>query len=81
MAQGEIAIDEEYCKGCGLCAEFCPRECIVMSPDQFNNRGVLMPVVAQPDECTGCTICGFMCPDAAITVYRLGKEAAAVPQQ
>jgi 2-oxoglutarate ferredoxin oxidoreductase subunit delta len=81
MAQGEIAIDEEYCKGCGLCAEFCPRDCIVMSADHYNNRGVLMPLFAQPDECTGCTICGFMCPDAAITVYRLRQKEAAVSQQ
>jgi len=27
---GEILIDLEYCKGCGLCAHFCPRGAIEM---------------------------------------------------
>jgi 2-oxoglutarate ferredoxin oxidoreductase subunit delta len=80
MAKGEITINEEYCKGCGLCVEFCPQGCIVMSTDKFNSRGLLMPVFSEPEKCTGCTTCGFMCPDAAIVVYRYKKTEAAVPE-
>lgn len=81
MAKGEITINEEYCKGCGLCAEYCPRDCIVMSTDRFNSRGMIMPIFEKPEDCTGCTICGFMCPDAAITVYRLDKVEAAASEE
>ncbi|NOZ85766.1 MAG: hypothetical protein GXP49_05815 [Deltaproteobacteria bacterium] len=27
---GKIEIDLDYCKGCGLCAKFCPRSAITM---------------------------------------------------
>jgi 2-oxoglutarate ferredoxin oxidoreductase subunit delta len=80
MAGGEITINEEYCKGCGLCVEFCPSGCIEMSTEKFNNRGVLMPVFSKPEDCTGCTTCGYMCPDAAILVYRFKKDMAAVSE-
>jgi len=28
--KGKIIIDYEYCKGCGICANECPRHCIEM---------------------------------------------------
>ncbi len=80
MANGEITIDEEYCKGCELCVEFCPTGCIEMSTEKYNSRGLLMPVFAKPEECTGCTTCGFMCPDAAIVVYRFDKDKTPVSE-
>ena len=27
---GQIEIDYNYCKGCGICAAFCPKEAIKM---------------------------------------------------
>ena len=26
LVMGKIVIDEEYCKGCGLCISFCPQK-------------------------------------------------------
>ena len=31
---GQILIDLEYCKGCGLCAHYCPRGAIEMVVDE-----------------------------------------------
>jgi len=70
MAKGRIEIDEDRCKGCGLCIMFCPRKVLEFAK-HLNRRGVNPPRVAKPDECTGCGFCAMMCPDVAITVYRI----------
>lgn len=66
---GKIVINEERCKGCGLCVQFCPRNLIHMS-DGFNSRGLHPCAFEDTEECTGCTVCGMMCPDVAIEVYK-----------
>jgi 2-oxoacid:acceptor oxidoreductase delta subunit (pyruvate/2-ketoisovalerate family) len=34
LADGQYAIDHDYCKGCGLCAAECPSGAIEMQPEQ-----------------------------------------------
>ena len=29
-----VSIDYDYCKGCGICANECPRKCIEMKRDE-----------------------------------------------
>ena len=70
MAKGEIVINEDLCKGCGLCVEFCSRECIAMPEDKVSSKGSLLASFVNPDMCNGCGICGWMCPDFAIEVYK-----------
>ncbi len=65
----KIVIDQERCKGCGLCIEFCPRKIIVFS-DTFNQRGVHPAQFTDEEKCIGCTFCALMCPEAAIEVWR-----------
>lgn len=70
QARGNILIDTEECKGCGLCVESCPPECLELQPD-LNAYGV-HPAHYTGDGCTGCGICFYCCPEpGAITVYRL----------
>lgn len=73
MVKGEIAINEQWCKGCGLCIEFCARKCIVMG-DKVGPVGYLLPVFTNPDRCTACGICVWMCPDLAIEVYKYVED-------
>jgi NAD-dependent dihydropyrimidine dehydrogenase PreA subunit len=75
MAKGQITIDEKLCKGCGYCAKFCTRGCIVISKDKFTTRGYMLPVFDAPDKCNACGVCGWMCPEYAIEVYKLVKGA------
>lgn len=70
MAKGRIAIDETYCKGCGYCAEFCPKGCIEMESDRFNSQGYMMPLFKHPEKCTACGVCVWMCPSMNIEVYK-----------
>jgi 2-oxoglutarate ferredoxin oxidoreductase subunit delta len=70
QARGNILIDSEECKGCGLCVESCPPECLELLPE-LNAYGV-HPAHYSGDGCTGCGICFYCCPEpGAITVYRL----------
>jgi len=64
-----ITINEERCKGCGLCTIACPKKLVSLS-NTPNRLGVNMAAFSDPDSCTGCTLCAQICPDVAITVFR-----------
>ncbi|MCR4408240.1 MAG: 4Fe-4S binding protein [Anaerolineae bacterium] len=66
--QGVVTVFPIWCKGCGLCIEFCPTK--VFEADDEGR-----PIVAHPEQCTGCGWCEWHCPDFAISVRRIdGKE-------
>lgn len=70
MPRGKVKIDEERCKGCGLCVEFCPKSCLGFSK-RLNSKGYFpAEFTGDGDCCTGCAICATVCPDVAIEVYR-----------
>jgi 2-oxoglutarate ferredoxin oxidoreductase subunit delta len=62
---GYLLIQEDDCKGCNFCIEFCPKQVLVRS-EQFNAKGYYPPVVADPEGCVNCTFCELICPDFAI---------------
>ncbi len=64
----KVIIDTERCKGCGLCAEMCPKGCIVMSKE--SNKAGYFPAVFKGQGCSGCAVCAVVCTDAAIEVYK-----------
>ena len=73
--RGLIKIDEQECKGCGLCIEACPPHVIAMS-DKFNHYGYRTANYAGAG-CTGCGVCFMVCPEpGAITVYVLDSSSA-----
>ena len=67
-----IIIDEEICKGCGLCVEVCPRKAMRFAA-HINTRGFHPASVTDADECTGCAQCAIMCPDACIKIVRSSR--------
>jgi 2-oxoglutarate ferredoxin oxidoreductase subunit delta len=64
-----IKIDENRCKGCGLCTIACPKKLVSLS-DTPNSMGFTVAVFFGAELCTGCTLCAEMCPDVAITVFK-----------
>jgi 2-oxoglutarate ferredoxin oxidoreductase subunit delta len=64
-----VDIFRDWCKGCGICAEFCPKKCIRM-----NEAGE--PVVDKAERCTGCGWCELHCPDFAICVRESLEKGA-----
>jgi pyruvate ferredoxin oxidoreductase delta subunit len=55
------ATDLEKCTYCGLCALYCPPQCML-------NRGNYFE--ANLKYCKGCGICAAECPRGAITMVR-----------
>jgi len=57
----EIIINRDWCKGCGVCIHFCPKE--VLEKDPFDKV-----VVAHPENCICCRLCELRCPELASEV-------------
>ena len=69
QARGNVVINMEECKGCGLCIESCPPKCLAFAKE-LSPYGV-HPAQYTGHDCTGCGICFYCCPEpGAITVYR-----------
>ena len=54
-----LRIDREWCKGCGICVAFCPKQ--VLELDRHDKS-----VAARVEDCTTCQMCELRCPDLAI---------------
>ncbi|MDH7487928.1 MAG: 2-oxoacid:acceptor oxidoreductase subunit alpha [Anaerolineae bacterium] len=72
----EIAINRDWCKGCYICVNVCPRHVLEIDQESFDH-GFHPVVAARPDDCTVCRQCELLCPDLAISVS--GEEAAGAP--
>jgi 2-oxoglutarate ferredoxin oxidoreductase subunit delta len=63
----DVEFYRDWCKGCGICAAFCPAEALSMS-----EKGE--PQITKPELCTGCTWCEIRCPDFAVRVQEKKEE-------
>ena len=66
----KITVNEDLCKGCGLCVEACPKKIVAISRERLNKKGYHPSQCIQMDACIGCAFCATICPDAAITVEK-----------
>ncbi len=57
----EVVINQEWCKGCGICVALCPKQVLELNPQG-------KATVVRPEDCICCTLCELRCPDLAITV-------------
>jgi 2-oxoglutarate ferredoxin oxidoreductase subunit delta len=69
MARGTVQIDEERCKGCGLCIAACPQHILAFS-GRLNQSSYDVACVEKPENCMGCAFCALTCPDVAIRVFQ-----------
>jgi 2-oxoglutarate ferredoxin oxidoreductase subunit delta len=70
LPRGRVTIFPNWCKGCGLCVEFCPVKVLEQGPGGRVN-------VAHPEKCTACRWCELHCPDFAIFVTDIEPEETA----
>ncbi len=68
-------IDNDRCKGCGLCVTVCPKNVLEIS-ETVNAKGYFPVYRARPDDCIYCTTCCIMCPDVGITIEKTEEEDA-----
>lgn len=57
----ELKINRDWCKGCGICVQLCPKQ--VLELDNRENANVV-----NPEACICCKLCELRCPDLAVTV-------------
>jgi NAD-dependent dihydropyrimidine dehydrogenase PreA subunit len=73
--RGQLRVDVDECKGCGLCVEACPPK--VISLGERLNRYGYRTVMYSGVSCTACGICFMVCPEpGAITVMRIVRHAS-----
>ena len=58
-----LVIESKWCKGCGICAAFCPRQVLEIRKEKV--------AVKAPELCVACGQCELRCPDYAIYLVNL----------
>lgn len=53
-----LEINKAWCKGCGICVAFCPKNVLNIVNGKVDN--------VNDGECLRCGICENLCPDFAI---------------
>ncbi len=70
-----VIVYPDWCKGCGICVAFCPKNVFELGPDG-------KAVVARERECVNCGFCELHCPDFALSVSpKTPEELAAMESQ
>ena len=62
-----LIINEKWCKGCGICVAFCPKQVLVLKKGKVTK--------ANPDACIKCGQCEQRCPDYAIYLEKVEEGA------
>jgi 2-oxoglutarate ferredoxin oxidoreductase subunit delta len=60
----ELIINNNWCKGCGICVAFCPKKVLEVIKEKV--------VAVDIDSCISCGLCELRCPDNAI--YLVGGK-------
>jgi 2-oxoglutarate ferredoxin oxidoreductase subunit delta len=76
LKEPNVIVNEDECKGCGLCIEICPEK--VLFEQKHLNRMGYHPSGYTGQGCIGCGHCFYACPEpGAISVYKKGYVVAA----
>ncbi len=57
-----LIINSAWCKGCGICAAFCPKEALEVISEKVRLK--------EENSCILCGQCELRCPDYAIYIEK-----------
>ena len=63
-----LLLRPEWCKGCLICVDFCPKGVLALDQDQKIQ-------VVDEEACTECKLCELRCPDFAIELVPMTEGA------
>ena len=63
IGRKKLVIEPGWCKGCGICAAFCPKQVLEIKKEKVT--------VKDPEACILCGMCEMRCPDYAIYLVNL----------
>jgi 2-oxoglutarate ferredoxin oxidoreductase subunit delta len=61
----KVHFDIDRCKGCGYCAEFCPRGVLKMT-GELGPKGYETVKIMDETKCLDCGLCEAICPEFGI---------------
>jgi len=64
----ELVINKEWCKGCGVCIRFCPKQVLELGQGD-------KAFVVRPEDYICCGLCQIRCPDLAIEIITESNKA------
>ncbi len=65
-----MEINQERCKGCGLCVSVCPLHIMQIDRSVTNQKGYHPAANTDIAKCIACGNCAVTCPDAVITLEK-----------
>ncbi|MDM8516562.1 4Fe-4S binding protein [Desulfobacterales bacterium HSG16] len=77
MKKYKHEIEDDRCKGCGLCMTVCPKNVLEIS-EKVNSKGYFPVCQARPEDCIKCSLCCIMCPDVAISICEIEEKEETV---
>ena len=62
----QLVLNSAWCKGCGICAAFCPKEALEVRGEKARLK--------ESAECILCGQCEQRCPDYAIYIESIPED-------
>lgn len=66
----KVTINTDRCRGCGLCADVCPKHIITLDGHKLNVQGYHPAEITDMSLCIACAMCATMCPHVVIKVEK-----------